>query len=86
MATRSSSRPAASTRLAKVDLDPREMGAAIVRTARIRSEGTRNLVRAALAAGANRLVAQTETGLKFQQVPNPRVGDRTPDRKRLSGL
>ena len=41
------------------DLDPREMGAAIVRTARIRSEGTRNLVSAAIAAGALRLVAQS---------------------------
>ena len=41
------------------DLDPREMGAAIVRTARIRSEGTRNLVRATIAAGAHRLVAQS---------------------------
>jgi nucleoside-diphosphate-sugar epimerase len=41
------------------DINPREMGAAIVRTARIRSEGTRNLVRAALAAGAHRLVAQS---------------------------
>jgi nucleoside-diphosphate-sugar epimerase len=35
------------------------MGAAIVRTARIRSEGTRNLVRATIAAGAHRLVAQS---------------------------
>jgi nucleoside-diphosphate-sugar epimerase len=41
------------------DLDPREMGAAIIRTARIRDEGTRNLVRAAIAAGARRLVAQS---------------------------
>ena len=41
------------------DLNPLEMGAAIVRTARIRSEGTRNLVRAAIAAGARRLVAQS---------------------------
>jgi nucleoside-diphosphate-sugar epimerase len=41
------------------DLDPREMGAAIVRTARVRSEGTRNLVGAAIAAGARRLVAQS---------------------------
>jgi nucleoside-diphosphate-sugar epimerase len=41
------------------DLNPREMGAAIVRTARIRNEGTRNLVRAAIAAGARRLVAQS---------------------------
>ena len=41
------------------DLDPREMAAAIIRTARIRDEGTRNLVRAAIAAGARRLVAQS---------------------------
>ncbi|SCB18350.1 Nucleoside-diphosphate-sugar epimerase [Bradyrhizobium shewense] len=41
------------------DLNPREMGAAIVRTARIRSEGTRNLVRAAIAGGARRMVAQS---------------------------
>jgi nucleoside-diphosphate-sugar epimerase len=41
------------------DLNPGEMGAAIVRTARIRTEGTRNLVRAAIAAGAHRFVAQS---------------------------
>ena len=41
------------------DLDARKMGAAIIRTARIRREGTRNLVRAAIAAGAHRLVAQS---------------------------
>lgn len=41
------------------DLNPLEMGAAIVRTARLRSEGTRNLVMAAVAAGARRLVAQS---------------------------
>jgi nucleoside-diphosphate-sugar epimerase len=41
------------------DLNPREMVAAIVRTARVRSEGTRNLVRAAIAAGAHRLVVQS---------------------------
>jgi nucleoside-diphosphate-sugar epimerase len=41
------------------DLNPREMGAAIARTARIRNEGTGNLVRAAIAAGARRLVAQS---------------------------
>lgn len=41
------------------DLNPREMGAAIVRTARIRTEGTLNLVTAAIAAGAHRLVAQS---------------------------
>ena len=41
------------------DLDPRQMSAAMIRTARLRSEGTRNLVRAAIAAGARRLVAQS---------------------------
>jgi nucleoside-diphosphate-sugar epimerase len=41
------------------DLNPRQMGAAIVRTARIRGEGTQNLVTAAIAAGARRLVAQS---------------------------
>jgi nucleoside-diphosphate-sugar epimerase len=41
------------------DLDPAQMGAAISRNARIREEGTRNLVAAALGAGARRLVAQS---------------------------
>jgi nucleoside-diphosphate-sugar epimerase len=41
------------------DLNPREMGAARVRTARLRSVGTQNLVMAAIAAGARRLVAQS---------------------------
>jgi nucleoside-diphosphate-sugar epimerase len=40
-------------------LDPSEMADATVRNARVRDEGTRNLVRAALAAGCNRLVAQS---------------------------
>jgi nucleoside-diphosphate-sugar epimerase len=40
-------------------LDPSEMADAVVRNARVRDEGTRNLVRAALAAGCNRLVAQS---------------------------
>lgn len=40
-------------------LDPSRMGEAIVRNARIRDEGTRNLVRAAIAAGARRMVAQS---------------------------
>jgi len=40
-------------------LDPRQMTEARVRNARIRSEGTRNLVEAALAAGAKRLIAQS---------------------------
>ena len=50
------------------DLDPREMGAAIIRTARIRGEGTRNLVRAAIAAGARRLVAQS---IAWAYAPGP---------------
>jgi nucleoside-diphosphate-sugar epimerase len=40
-------------------LDPSRMAEAIVRNARIRDEGTRNLVRAAVAAGVRRLVAQS---------------------------
>ncbi len=40
-------------------LDPSQMKAAIARNARIRDEGTRNLVRAAIAAGARRIVTQS---------------------------
>jgi len=40
-------------------LDPARMGEAIVRNARIRAEGTRNLVAAAGAAGVRRLIAQS---------------------------
>jgi nucleoside-diphosphate-sugar epimerase len=40
-------------------LDPARMGAAVAGNARIRDEGTRNLVRAALAAGAHRFIAQS---------------------------
>lgn len=40
-------------------LDPSLMGEAIARNARIREEGTRNLVRAALAAGVGRMIAQS---------------------------
>jgi len=40
-------------------LDPAKMGEAITRNARIRDEGTRNLVEAAKAAGARRLIAQS---------------------------
>ncbi|MBS0364353.1 MAG: NAD(P)-dependent oxidoreductase [Proteobacteria bacterium] len=41
------------------DLDPNKMGNAIVRNARVREEGTRNLVRCAIATGVRRLVAQS---------------------------
>jgi nucleoside-diphosphate-sugar epimerase len=40
-------------------LDPSRMGEAVVRNARIRDQGTRNLVNAAIAAGAHRIVAQS---------------------------
>lgn len=40
-------------------LEPELMAAALPRNARIRDEGTRNLVRAAQAAGARRLIAQS---------------------------
>lgn len=41
------------------DLDPGLMPAAMVANARLRDEGTRNLVSAALAAGCHRMVAQS---------------------------
>lgn len=41
------------------DLDPSQMPQAVVRNARVRREGTRNLVGAAMAAGARRLIAQS---------------------------
>jgi nucleoside-diphosphate-sugar epimerase len=40
-------------------LDPSLMGEAIARNARVRQEGTRNLVHGALAAGARRMIAQS---------------------------
>ncbi|MGX9391082.1 NAD-dependent epimerase/dehydratase family protein [Nitrobacteraceae bacterium UC4446_H13] len=40
-------------------LDPAKMADALVRNARIRDEGTHNLVQAALAAGARRMIAQS---------------------------
>jgi nucleoside-diphosphate-sugar epimerase len=49
-------------------LDPSRMGEAIVRNARIRDEETRNLVRAANAAGAGRLVAQS---IAWAYAPGP---------------
>lgn len=50
------------------DLDPALMGAAIVRNARVRDEGTRNLVRAAVAAGVRRIVAQS---IAWAYAPGP---------------
>jgi len=52
------------------NLEPRLMAQAIPRNARIRSEGTRNLVRAAIAAGARRVVAQS-IGWAYAPGPEP---------------
>jgi nucleoside-diphosphate-sugar epimerase len=50
------------------DLNPAEMGTAIVRNARVRDEGTRNLVNAALAGGARRLISQS---IAWAYAPGP---------------
>jgi nucleoside-diphosphate-sugar epimerase len=49
-------------------LEPAAMGDALVRNARIRDEGTRNLVSAAVRAGARRLIAQS---IVFVYEPGP---------------
>jgi nucleoside-diphosphate-sugar epimerase len=49
-------------------LDPRLMAEHVSRNARIRSEGTRNLVDAALVAGAERLIAQS---IAWAYAPGP---------------
>lgn len=49
-------------------LDPQQMADAVVRNARIRSEGTRNLVDAAVAAGCERMVAQS---IAWAYAPGP---------------
>jgi nucleoside-diphosphate-sugar epimerase len=41
------------------NLDPQKMPAALIRNARLRDEGTKNLVAAALASGTSRLIAQS---------------------------
>ena len=51
------------------DLDPQAMAEAVVRNARVRSEGTRNLVAAALAAGCGRLIAQS---IAWAYAPGPK--------------
>jgi nucleoside-diphosphate-sugar epimerase len=50
------------------DLDPKRMAEAVHRNARVRIEGTRNLVAAALAAGSRRLVAQS---IAWAYAPGP---------------
>lgn len=49
-------------------LDPQAMAEAVVRNARIRTEGTRNLVAAALAADCKRMVAQS---IAWAYAPGP---------------
>lgn len=49
-------------------LDPTLMAAARVRTARIREIGTRNLIAAAIASGARRMIAQS---IAFAYAPGP---------------
>lgn len=49
-------------------LDPARLAEALERNARIRAEGTRNLVAAALAAGARRIVAQS---IAWAYAPGP---------------
>jgi nucleoside-diphosphate-sugar epimerase len=49
-------------------LDPAKMADALIRNARLRELGTRNLVAAAVAAGAKRMVAQS---LAFVYAPGP---------------
>lgn len=49
-------------------LDPSRMGEAVVRNARIREEGTRNLVAAAVASGVRRMVAQS---IAWAYAPGP---------------
>ena len=50
------------------DLDPALMAEAVVRNARVRIEGTRNLVAATLAAGAKQLIAQS---IAWAYAPGP---------------
>jgi len=50
-------------------LDPEKMAEALVRNARLREIGTRNLVAAAAAAGVKRMVAQS---ISFAYAPGPR--------------
>lgn len=55
-------------------LDPTQMDAALVRNARLREVGTRNLVAAAVASGVRRMIAQS---LAFMYAPGPLPYDET---------
>ena len=51
------------------------MEAALVRNARIRDEGTRNLVRAAKAAGVKKIIAQSIAFVYAPDAPQPATED-----------
>ena len=53
------------------DLEPSRMAEGITRTTRIRTEGTRNLVTAALESGARRLIAQSLACWVYAPGPQP---------------
>jgi nucleoside-diphosphate-sugar epimerase len=53
------------------DLEPSRMAEGITRTTRIRTEGTRNLVTAALESGARRLIAQSLACWVYVDGPQP---------------
>lgn len=55
-------------------LDPARMADALIRNARIREEGTRNLIDASIAAGARRLIAQS-IGWMYAPGPQPHAED-----------
>ena len=70
-------------------LDPARMAEARIRNAHIREEGTRNLIAAALAAGARRLVAQS-VAFVYAAGPTPYKEEDpidlgTPDKPNVSG-
>src|SRR5436305_6668197 len=60
-------------------LDPSRMAEGTRRNARMRSEGTQNLVAAALSAGSPRLVAQSIAWM-YAPGPEPHLGGDRPDR------
>lgn len=53
-------------------LDEKEMTAALVRNARLRTEGTKNLVEAAVKAGCKRIIAQSISFI-YNEGPTPHV-------------
>ena len=68
-----------------LDLDPKLMPAAQIANARLRDEGTRNLVAAAMAAGCTRMVAQS-VAWAYLPGPRPLVEDSPLDEKGMRGV